>query len=78
MNAGTRILLIDGPAGPIDVALDVPPGTTAGVAKGNTGGAAGTGLDAEPVLLAVVDRGGTDAGAHVGRGLAPGALRPLR
>lgn len=30
MNAGTRILLVDGPAGPIDVALDVPAGGAAG------------------------------------------------
>ena len=32
MNAGTRLLLVDGPAGAIDVALDVPPGTARGVA----------------------------------------------
>lgn len=32
MNSGTRVLLIDGPVGPIDVALDRPAGTVHGVA----------------------------------------------
>jgi len=32
MNAGTQLLLIDGPIGKIDVALDRPPGTVRGIA----------------------------------------------
>ena len=32
MNAATRTLLIDGPAGAIDLALDLPAGDPAGVA----------------------------------------------